>query len=612
MIHMNIRKKAFTLVELIVVITILAVLGTIGFINLQWFTSDTRDAVRVSDIRIIEKSLIYFHLKENHYPAPSDSIEVTYSWAVLWNQWEYWDSSRAESRMILEDVTDPLYDKHYAYSVTKDGTQYEIGWVVENIANKIMSNTYAWVNNLNAVVLWNYNWLVLKVSTGGTDYVLAVPSLLSTDTTITDYVEIIAQNKIVYDNKKNIPHSFSGILNETSNFNINSDNLLLFSWNFTDLQYQDNQILLLSNLKEAYSWSLIIDNDATLKKISWVEIDLANPTDLVKVFACNIVNYNLRQYQSCNWLNFITFYITVILNIDITNIPWSISTVYSVGWELWFGSDQWVTLYDWEEWITYQSDPLDPDNSLINNNVTSITKDNSWNYWIWTVNWISMLDVDGNWINYWNDVLVSTHIQYIYTADDWTVWIWTNGGANAFNWEDWESYERAKNNSDWILSANQVTTIFKDSSNNIWFWVQSKWVDRYDPISDTVVNYTEPTLVNKEVIYIYEDSNNNIWFATNGWLSKLSWDPETILNWTSYTDSWDLISNTVTYIFEDSANILWFATSNWLSRLEWSTWTSYLDWINIHLVYQWENWNILVLTELWLTTFDSSGTIISN
>lgn len=34
--------KAFTLVELIVVITILAILWTIAFISLQWYTRDAR------------------------------------------------------------------------------------------------------------------------------------------------------------------------------------------------------------------------------------------------------------------------------------------------------------------------------------------------------------------------------------------------------------------------------------------------------------------------------------------------------------------------------------------------------------------------------------------
>ena len=43
------NKKAFTLVELIVVITILAILSTIGFISLSWYSKEARDAKRISD-----------------------------------------------------------------------------------------------------------------------------------------------------------------------------------------------------------------------------------------------------------------------------------------------------------------------------------------------------------------------------------------------------------------------------------------------------------------------------------------------------------------------------------------------------------------------------------
>ena len=45
------HKRAFTLVELIVVITILAILWTIAFISLQWYSSEARDAKRWTDVR---------------------------------------------------------------------------------------------------------------------------------------------------------------------------------------------------------------------------------------------------------------------------------------------------------------------------------------------------------------------------------------------------------------------------------------------------------------------------------------------------------------------------------------------------------------------------------
>ncbi|MDD2907712.1 MAG: FISUMP domain-containing protein [Candidatus Gracilibacteria bacterium] len=51
------NNKAFTLVELIVVITILAILGTIAFINLQGYSISARDGKRVSDINNIMKKI---------------------------------------------------------------------------------------------------------------------------------------------------------------------------------------------------------------------------------------------------------------------------------------------------------------------------------------------------------------------------------------------------------------------------------------------------------------------------------------------------------------------------------------------------------------------------
>ncbi|MDD2907372.1 MAG: type II secretion system protein [Candidatus Gracilibacteria bacterium] len=51
------NNKAFTLVELIVVITILAILGTIAFINLQGYSVSARDGKRVSDINNIMKKI---------------------------------------------------------------------------------------------------------------------------------------------------------------------------------------------------------------------------------------------------------------------------------------------------------------------------------------------------------------------------------------------------------------------------------------------------------------------------------------------------------------------------------------------------------------------------
>ena len=50
-------KKAFTLVELIVVITILAILGTIAFISLQGYSADARNSKRTSDLNSLASKM---------------------------------------------------------------------------------------------------------------------------------------------------------------------------------------------------------------------------------------------------------------------------------------------------------------------------------------------------------------------------------------------------------------------------------------------------------------------------------------------------------------------------------------------------------------------------
>ncbi|MDP2090837.1 MAG: prepilin-type N-terminal cleavage/methylation domain-containing protein, partial [Candidatus Gracilibacteria bacterium] len=71
------KQKAFTLVELIVVITILAILGTIAFISLQGYSQNSRDSVRISDVSRMKTTLELFHLDAGKYPSPTEGLDVT-------------------------------------------------------------------------------------------------------------------------------------------------------------------------------------------------------------------------------------------------------------------------------------------------------------------------------------------------------------------------------------------------------------------------------------------------------------------------------------------------------------------------------------------------------
>lgn len=51
------RNPGFTLVELIVVITVLAILATVGFVSMGGYSKDAREAAREYDTSVIGKAI---------------------------------------------------------------------------------------------------------------------------------------------------------------------------------------------------------------------------------------------------------------------------------------------------------------------------------------------------------------------------------------------------------------------------------------------------------------------------------------------------------------------------------------------------------------------------
>jgi len=159
------QKQGFTLVELIVVITILAILWTIAFISLQWYSKDSRDSVRISDVSKLKTSLELYALDSWKYPAPDDAENVTLSWwEIVWNQWVVWENVLTNlSRNLNKIPKDPVSDKSYVYSTTANKKEYQILSIYEWDSVALVSQTHAdlWAS---VRVDGTYNFIIILLS----------------------------------------------------------------------------------------------------------------------------------------------------------------------------------------------------------------------------------------------------------------------------------------------------------------------------------------------------------------------------------------------------------------------------------------------------------------
>jgi len=255
------QPQAFTLVELIVVIVILAILWTIAFISFQGYSRNSRDSVRIADINSAKKSLEIFITKAWFYPTPDNGTNITYSWAIVWTEGTLWTNVTKNIESVSKVITDPLTANEYTYSITSSKTEYQIWWISEwwwLTNNQTIYNTYAAdlsKSSAVAYISWNYNEKFTKVSTWTTSWILAQPSIISTDkTTSTDLANILLNKKLAYNNYSNIPSSFSTPWTETGWFNYSNTNPIIYSWTLEDL-HDDNtkKLAFITNLKQAYA-----------------------------------------------------------------------------------------------------------------------------------------------------------------------------------------------------------------------------------------------------------------------------------------------------------------------------------------------------------------------
>lgn len=276
-------NKAFTLVELIVVITILAILWTIAFISLQWYSRSSRDSVRLSDVSNMKTSLELFHLNAWKYPLPHDYSEVKYDTDILWYQWTFWETVISQlSRNLSEIPTDPLTEKEYIFSTANNKNEFEIltllEWDLGMIAN-IQANAATIV--VTPRIDWTYNWVFIETS----KYIVPVPTIINAEV---DWVTLILNDtnikSQITDGWENIPNIW--------NVNYSTGTLIwlvlsVYTWSITNDSTEQDKIDVINLIQNAYSWS-VLSSDSTYEQIllwdtDYIKLQLANWLFLWKI-----------------------------------------------------------------------------------------------------------------------------------------------------------------------------------------------------------------------------------------------------------------------------------------------------------------------------------------
>ena len=150
------NKKAFTLVELLVVMSIIGILAAVGIGSFRTTQMKGRDAQRKSDLKQISNSLDLYYADYGQYPSSAQ---------VAWGS----EFSDAKGTIYFKTVpSDPLTDNSYSYlyRVSADSQMYQLFAQLENTEDRDrITTTYAC-----GAASGNCNYALTSANTNASDW----------------------------------------------------------------------------------------------------------------------------------------------------------------------------------------------------------------------------------------------------------------------------------------------------------------------------------------------------------------------------------------------------------------------------------------------------------
>lgn len=500
------QAKAFTLIELIVVISILAILRAIAFISLEGYSADARDSKREAEVWKFEKGIEMYATEAWEFPMPWD---VKKFWS---NSDDFMYQGRitelvAKNASINEGLKDPVTWEYFEYSITWDKKQYQIKYELES------SKSYT--DYEKAQLAWNYNNIFAFSKSGQS---VAMPSLFVEDdentaislwTDSLNFIKEWSEASKPFSPTQALPH-------RPKNFE-DYKNML---YNLDAIYYND----------ATFYWEPEIAKLADMNKNSDLEIkSFMNSAELTNDlgFDSKIDVFQIWKNPESSW------YTHTYINKVISDNKWN----------TYFLAFYWSGILVWDEIVSSYWDrdimvwKLDKD-------LNHIWHKRIWWTWLDTPKDIS---IDSNWDLYivWYFESPSLNIPWLTSLPLWNVMSWF---FTKLDWETWDwiwrrdmwgaSWEKSKVNSVNILwdSIYVAWEFFSDTFSPEWltWWLNNKWTTLpLDTNSDSfVLEYsTNWTFVN----------HSHLWCSWSDYIYWVGWDESWIyVHWQTFCNQYSV------------------------------------------------------------------------
>jgi len=160
------NKTWFTFIELLIVISVLAILGTVSFLSFKNYSAWARDAKRISDLNNIQKQLYVHESKAWILPRPEEYITIK-SWAeVIWYQWEVWLLLQ-QNLQLSDNTRDNKREEFYTYNTNLARDNFVLTAYLERPDTKTAKNYNVSFDDNKKLILniWNPIWVLLNKNT---------------------------------------------------------------------------------------------------------------------------------------------------------------------------------------------------------------------------------------------------------------------------------------------------------------------------------------------------------------------------------------------------------------------------------------------------------------